>query len=391
MKTIHSMIPLAAIVAGAAACSGSTDGAPDLPTSGLLNAQSAFAKPVPPPSGAIVPQLVQSSPTMEATVPGNGDVNPYGVAFVPQGFPAGGPLSPGDIIVANFNNSMNLQGTGTTIVRANAPQPPFFQNSAIVGLSTALGVLKKGFVIVGNVPSTDGTGVCVGNQSNVGQGQLTVLDRQGIIVQPPLADPSFVNGPWDLTIDDHGDTASVYVSNMLSGTVSRIDLNVGDSTVTVASKTLIAFGYAHRCDSAAFVVGPTGLALDPGNKILYVASTADNNIFAVNLASAPQGMGVPIVNAPSKKHLHGPLGLVRAANGDLIAAQGDAVNPKKSEPSEIVEFTPNGEFVAQISVDPGLGGAFGIALEQLIPGDPDDFRFAAVNDNVPNLDVWDVQ
>jgi hypothetical protein len=328
---------------------------------------------------------------METTVPDNGDVNPYGVAFVPQGFPQGGPLSPGDIILANFNNSSNLQGTGTTIVRANTPQPPFFQNSAIVGLSTALGVLQKGFVIVGNVPSTDGTGQCVGNQSNVGQGQLTVLDRQANIVAI-VDDLAFVNGPWDLTIDDQGDSASVYLSNVLSGTVSRIDLSVGDSTVTVKGETQIASGYAHRCDSAAFVVGPTGLALDKANQILYVASTADNNVFAVNLSSGTDaGMGVPIVNAPSKKHLHGPLGLVRAANGDLISAQGDAVNPKKKEPSEIVEFTMNGEFVAQISVDPGLGGAFGIALEQLTPGDPDDFRFAAVNDNVPNLDVWDVK
>ena len=51
-----------------------------------------------------------------STVPANGDVNPYGVAFVPQGFQRGnGPLQPGDILVSNFNNSSNLQGTGTTL------------------------------------------------------------------------------------------------------------------------------------------------------------------------------------------------------------------------------------------------------------------------------------
>src|ERR1700688_5290239 len=48
-----------------------------------------------------------------STVPGNGDVNPYGVAFVPPGFPAGGTIRPGDILVSNFNSSANLQGTGT--------------------------------------------------------------------------------------------------------------------------------------------------------------------------------------------------------------------------------------------------------------------------------------
>jgi len=55
-----------------------------------------------------------------STVPPNGDVNPYGVAFVPQGFPNGGPLRSGDILVSNFNNNMNLQGTGTTIMRVSA-------------------------------------------------------------------------------------------------------------------------------------------------------------------------------------------------------------------------------------------------------------------------------
>ena len=47
----------------------------------------------------------------------NGDVNPYGVAFVPDRFNAGaGPLKTGDILISNFNNAKNLQGTGTTIV-----------------------------------------------------------------------------------------------------------------------------------------------------------------------------------------------------------------------------------------------------------------------------------
>ena len=87
-----------------------------------------------------------------STVPPNGDLNPYGVAFVPEGFQRGnGPLQPGDILVSNFNNSSNLQGTGTTIVRvsrsgvvslfftATPPAPGATGN----GLSTALAVLRK--------------------------------------------------------------------------------------------------------------------------------------------------------------------------------------------------------------------------------------------------------
>ena len=62
--------------------------------------------------GAFLPRVVTSS-----TVPKNGDLNPYGVAFVPQGFPPGGSIAPGDVLISNFNNSNNVQGTGTTIVK----------------------------------------------------------------------------------------------------------------------------------------------------------------------------------------------------------------------------------------------------------------------------------
>jgi hypothetical protein len=48
-----------------------------------------------------------------STVPANGDVNPYGVAVVPV---TTGELIKGHVLVSNFNNSSNLQGTGTTIV-----------------------------------------------------------------------------------------------------------------------------------------------------------------------------------------------------------------------------------------------------------------------------------
>jgi hypothetical protein len=62
---------------------------------------------IPPPQG---PEIIPPA------APGD-DVNPYGVAFVPPGFPAGGALKPGDILVSNFNDFTNTQGTGTTIIK----------------------------------------------------------------------------------------------------------------------------------------------------------------------------------------------------------------------------------------------------------------------------------
>jgi hypothetical protein len=349
----------------------------------------------------LIPQLTPSPTFADSTVPPNGDLNPYGVAFVPPGFPGGGALHPGDIIVSNFNNSGNLQGTGTTIVRVNNGNPPtvFFQGQQGLGFTTALGVLKRGFVLVGNVPSLDGSGSCIaesGPMQNVGQGGLLVIDKEGNLVTT-LTDASLLNGPWDLTLKDEGGRALVFVSNALSGTVTRLDLRITEDNgskdndqVVVERATQIASGYAHRCDPAAFVVGPTGLALDKETDTLYVSSTADNMIFAVHDAShrtTDASMGDIVVS--DQTHLHGPLGLALAPNGDLISTQGDAVNPDASQPSEVVEFTPGGQFVSQFSADSSAGSAFGIALRS----QGDGFVFATVDDNTANtvLMIWIVQ
>jgi hypothetical protein len=77
--------------------------------------------------------------------PASQDQNPYGLAFVPDGFPSGGKLSPGDILVSNFNDPSNTQGTGTTITKVapDGETSTFFQGTFASptdgGLTTALG------------------------------------------------------------------------------------------------------------------------------------------------------------------------------------------------------------------------------------------------------------
>ncbi len=245
----------------------------------------------------IVPNLPNGAFQTVTTVPAtNGDLNPYGVAFVPPGFPSGGTLSPGDILVSNFINSANQQGTGTTIVAINPNAPnggesTFFQDPSTPGLTTAPGVLQRGFVIVGNVPATYDS---QGNLVSVGQGSLLIHNRNGNVVTT-LSDPKLLDGPWDLTVNDQGGRAEVFVSNVLSGTVTRIDLKIPNGgNPIVVSETQIASGYLTRTDPAALVVGPTGLAYNPKNDTLYVASTGDNEIFAISNAArrrSDAGMG----------------------------------------------------------------------------------------------------
>ncbi len=331
-------------------------------------------------SQGILSQLSTSSERIVSTVPANGDVNPYGVAFVPSGFAKGGSLEPGDILVSNFNNSGNLQGTGTTIVKV-APTGEvsvFFQGKTGLGLTTALGVLKRGFVLVGNLPTTDGT------SSTVQQGSLLILNSAGVMVAN-LTDASLLDGPWDLAIHDEGSRPQVFVSNVLNGTITRLDLSITGTAVTVSSSTRIASGYTHRFDPAALVIGPTGLAYDTDHDVLYVASTGDNKVFAIDHArTASKDAGLGRVVYADDVHLHGPLGLALAPNGHLITANGDAVNPGGMQ-NELVEFTVDGKFVAQFQVDPGAaGGAFGLAFGR----SDGEVRFAAVDDLQNTLDVW---
>jgi hypothetical protein len=314
-----------------------------------------------------------------STVPGNGDVNPYGVAFVPPGFPTGGTINPGDILVSNFNNSMNLQGTGTTIVDVPPAAPVFqyFGGTAPLGLTTALNVLRRGFVLVGNFPSTDGT---CGNSS---AGSILVIDKNGNLVSS-ITDP-LIDGPWDSALFDQGGRAIFFVANGLNGTVVRLDLDVDPSGVSVKKITQIASSYTFQCDATTFVDAPTGLVYDARKDVLYVASSADNAVYAVYDAGDRHhdgGRGRLIYT--DAKHLHGPLGMAQAPNGDLLVANNDVINSDPNQPSEIVEFTVEGEFVKEISMDPAQGGSFGLAVDTTGKKP----KFAAVDDATNLFLIW---
>jgi hypothetical protein len=76
--------------------------------------------------------------------------------------------------------------------------------------------------------------------------------------------------------------------------------------------------------------------------------------------------------------------MVMAPNGHLIVSNNDAINSDPNQPSEIVEFTIEGQFVKQISVDPLQGGAFGLAVAAF----GNTAKFAAVDDNTSLLLIW---
>ena len=185
--------------------------------------------------------------TVSSTIPGNGDINPYGIFQVPSSV---GRLNGGSILISNFNSGANLQGTGTTLVQI-APDGTFSLFAQIdpnslpgpcpggVGLTTALVVLRSGWVVVGSLPTTDGT------SATAQAGCLLVLDSNGNVVET-ITD-ALINGPWDMTVfDGPGDDdahnqsaadsqpsqgATLFVTNVLNGTVAGGGLIVNQGTV----------------------------------------------------------------------------------------------------------------------------------------------------------------
>jgi hypothetical protein len=368
---------LVALVAAAAAllagCGGSSSSSSSSSTvAANTEATSSTASTSASISAPFLAGLKKVS-TIASTVPANGDVNPYGIVFVPT---SAGKLEAGEMLVSNFNakNSAKQtgQGTGTTIVQVSTAGKvsPFATIDAKtlpgpcpggVGLTTALNILPGGYVVVGSLPTTNGM------PATAKYGCLIVLNSQGTPVET-IAGKN-IQGPWDSTAESQGSKTTLFVSNALNGgavvgkktinnsTVLRIDLESGPGQPPkVLSQQVIANGIPWVDSAAALVLGPTGVALGSGGT-RYVASTEFSKILAIPNAAtrttaAPYGSTV----LTSGDHLNQPLGMVLAPNGDIITSNGGDGN--------MVETTPAGKQIAVQAADKktGAGSLFGLAV-----------------------------
>jgi hypothetical protein len=344
-----------------------------------------------------------------AAGPEAGDQNPYGVAVVPRTV---GNLVKGNILVSNFNNKAgNLQGTGTSIVQY-APNvqtqttfaeidPSTLPGSCPggVGLTTALVVLRSGWVIVGSLPTTDG------KIGTVGAGCLIVLDAKGNPVE--TFSGGVINGPWDMTAIDGGFVAQLFFTNVLNGNVASAPQDTPVNAGTVARMTLftppqgfgkpkvlettvIGSGFPEENDPAALIIGPTGVGVrlfsqnsqgdddSQGNEgsgaTLYVADTVGNRIAKIGNASFRRSSAGTGVTVASGLPLNGPLGLAIAPNGDILATN--------SLDGNIVDTAPAGTPQTTATIAPaGAGSLFGLAV---MPGGTGIY-FVDDSDNLLNL------
>lgn len=310
-----------------------------------------------------------------STVPANGDINPYGIFVVPRTV---GNLVQGNLLISNFNAASNEQGTGTTIMQISpgGTVSQFAQIDASslpgtcsggVGLTTALVALRGGWVIVGSLPTSDGT------SATAQAGCLLVLDSLGNVSETIYG--TLINGPWDMAVLDHstangGGTATLFVTNVLNGTLAaggsvvnqgtvvRVDLTLSKSAPPfVEAMTVIGSGFAERTDPAALVIGPTGVALSRDGFSLYVADSLNNRIAAIPYPISRQTTARTGTTITKGGSLNDLLGLAVAPNGDILTANGDD--------GYMVQTTPDGLQVSKTLLDssgspPGSGALFGL-------------------------------
>jgi hypothetical protein len=336
--------------------------------------------------------------TRASTVPANGDLNPYAVVVAPVTI---GSIQKGDVLVTNFNNKGNLQGTGTTIVLYNpttkrlsvfADLPQHLpQCPGGVGLGTAMTMLKSGWVIVGSTPSTDGTTKTKGN------GCLLVLDAFGKVAAAWAG--ADINDPWgNMAVIDNGGTATLFISMagfdvpapdlidaktkeppvINKATVLRLNVSIPEGKPpTITNRTVVASGFGQRADKDVFLIGPTGLALG-ADGTLYVSDALGNRVVAIAHAASRSGSAGTGQTLTEGGYLKRPLAMTMTPGGHLLVTN--------AQNGQVVEIDPrSGRQIAARWIDddqaqspPGSGDLFGLAMAP-------DGGFYYVEDDVNTL------
>jgi hypothetical protein len=320
--------------------------------------------------------------TRTSTIAENGDTNPYAVVVAPVSV---GKIHEGDVLIDNFNNLSNLQGTGTTIVDYNPTTKKMSQFVKLprtvpgvpggVGLSTAMTMLKSGYVIVGSTPSADGTTRTKGN------GALIVLDANGNLVTT-WSGPN-INGPWgNVALVDEGNKAMLFVSmagfdvpgpevldpktgfpvTLKKATVLRLELSITDGKPPqIVSQTVVADGLSHRADKDTFLIGPTGLAMGKDDT-LYVSDALANRVISIPQASTrttTAGTGTVVTKDGFLKR---PLSMVLVPNGHLLVCNGTNGEVVELDPATGKQICAQWIDADQAQSPPGNGDLFGMAL-----------------------------
>lgn len=352
----------AALVLVASACNaaGTNQSVPSAPSGpGVVGALDAINPNVDHTS---ILKMLQTQQTIGSTVdPLNGDQNPYGLVYVANK-PFGKSLfKKGDLVLCNFNNKANVQGTGTTMeyIGATPGSKParFAQSSSLLGCAS---------LVINTFDETFAT--------NSGAKNATAYMASGKLAQS-LSNSKLLVEPWgsayvpSLTGYPPGD--GLWVADASTGTIVRINLGTGGQP----TYTPVISGFAVNKGKPGSILGPSGLQYDKKSDTLYVVDGVTNTLVAFHHAyndfnsanevvvgssgktfSGPKASDAKLIYAGSP--LLGPISSTLLPNGNLVL--GNTLN--KAGKNLLVEIAIDGKLLAYKNVDKGAAGAiFGIA------------------------------
>lgn len=322
-------------------------------------------------SAAILPQLTRSLTIGSTIDPPSGDLNPYGldVARVSAGL-----IHAGDLVVCNFNDDRNDQGSGTSIV----------------ALAPRAGATPRHII---SDPSLKGcNALAIGATGNIWNAAFLANDNP--IVSPAgTVVTTLPAGPWNRPFGEAFSpragpfgNAAFYVSNAGDGSIVRVNITSHGFTFDV-----IATGFAINHGQPGSILGPSGLQYDNAHDRLWIVDGADNSVNVMQFVSQfPAGAVVAHANgtftgpgAPFTRRMahgppfNGPISSALLPGGHLVI--GNTLDPDGT--NLMIEIAPNGTVLATRNVDRGAAGAlFGMVAT----GDSDANTKIYYNDDNDN-------
>lgn len=371
---------MAALLAAGCAHGGMMPSQSAGPGGGMMPSQragsstSGFSRTAPAGEFSILKSLKNQVVIGSTIDPKHGQLNPYGLTVAPS---TSGKFTAGDLVVCNFNDRENRQGTGFTIVALHpspGSKPKLVAASARMLLGCNALALSPGDSIwaasfkSNNNPIFSSSGKFAANIN----GPPFYHPFGQIFAQPKSGSPAF------------------YETNAATGTVVRINLG---SKFTF---DVIARGFGINRGRPGSIFAPSGLAYNPNGDILYVVDGATNTVVSLSHVSKIPNNGVMVSKSGKTfsgksasdahllfagKPLNGPISSALLFNGNLVV--GNTGNPTGK--NLMVELSPSGHVLDVRNVDKGAAGAiFGMVATGKNPANT---KLYFNDDNANNLQV----
>jgi hypothetical protein len=282
-----------------------------------------------------------------AVNPVNGDVNPYGLDVAKV---TSGKIKAGDLIVCDFNDPANVQGTGKSILALHpivGSKPVSIAGFGDLTGCNALAAAPNGTIWNAAFSANDNPIVTSSGTFVTNLRQFTWHHPFGQAFVPPVNSIS---------------VPAFYVSNAGDGSLVRVYVNPGP---TFKFATIVT-GFPVNHGVPGSILAPSGLNYQPSGDRLYIVDGTNNALYAIDRISQVVANGIVVhgtafsgVQRPlahvifSGAPLNGPISSALLPGGSI--AVGNTLDPDGK--NLMVEISPSGKVLDVKNVDTGPAGA----------------------------------